>query len=193
LLHDGKSVALHHHRQLNRLCKQFGSPVLSLLNQLNAPAEAGKRRAVLFASNVCVASRGKRITLRKRQPTQGYGEKTRRCPPLDRERAIGIIHRAIALAAQGNGRLVRKMTLRQAMNRYHNVVRKAGMTGENAPHSLRYSYATEHLQRARKAGIDRREAAAGVSTLLGHGDGRGTWVERVYGRKALAAEEVSDA
>lgn len=121
------------------------------------------------------------------------GGKTRRCPPLDRERAISIIRRAIALAAQGNCRLVRKMTLRQAMNRYHYVARKAGMTGENAPHGVRYAYATEHLQRARKAGISDREAAAGVSTLLGHGDGRGTWVERVYGREALAKAVVHDA
>lgn len=32
------------------------------------------------------------------------------------------------------------------MERYHYVVRKVGMIDERAPHSLRYAYATEHLE-----------------------------------------------
>jgi hypothetical protein len=35
-----------------------------------------------------------------------------------------------------------------------------------------------------------REAAAGVSTWLGHGDGRGSWVELVYGRELLTGETM---
>ncbi|WP_232071427.1 integrase domain-containing protein [Paraburkholderia pallida] len=116
------------------------------------------------------------------------GGKTRRCPPLDRQRAAGLVARAIELSRQYGGKLVRKPDLKRAMDRYHYVVRKAGMTGENAPHSLRYAYTVEHLQRMKVAGMARPEAAAGVSMYLGHGDGRGTWVEYVYGREALAAE-----
>nr|WP_269112431.1 integrase domain-containing protein [Burkholderia cepacia] len=89
--------------------------------------------------------------------------------------------------------MVRKPDLRRAMERYHYVVRKVGMTDERAPHSLRYAYATEHLERQKAAGVSRREPAAGVSTWLGHGDGRGTWVERVYGREVLAEAEVRHA
>jgi hypothetical protein len=121
------------------------------------------------------------------------GGKTRRSPPLDRQRAAGLVARALELSRQCGGRLVRKPDLKRAMNRYHYVVRKAGMTGESAPHSLRYAYTVEHLQRMKAAGASRREAAAGVSTWLGHGDGRGTWVEMVYGRKELAAAEVNNA
>lgn len=118
------------------------------------------------------------------------GGKTRRSPPLDRKRAADTVRRAFDLARQQGGKLVRKPHLHQAMSRYHFVVATVGMTGERAPHSLRYAYATEHLQRMRAAGVSRREAAAGVSRWLGHGDGRGTWVEQVYGRKALAGGET---
>lgn len=118
------------------------------------------------------------------------GGKTRRCPPLDRERAADVIERAVEFCGQHRGKLVRKPDLKKAMDRYHYVVRKVGMKGERAPHSLRYAYATEHLQRMNAAGVSRREAAAGVSTWLGHGDGRGTWVEHVYGREELASEEA---
>lgn len=121
------------------------------------------------------------------------GGKTRRSPPLDRGRAAELVERAIDFANAFGGKLVRKPDLKRAMDRYHYVVRKAGMMGENAPHSLRYAYAVEHLQRMKVAGVSRREAAAGVSTWLGHGDGRGTWVEYVYGREALADAEVRNA
>ncbi|MDQ7975923.1 integrase domain-containing protein [Paraburkholderia sp. SARCC-3016] len=118
------------------------------------------------------------------------GGKTRRCPPLDRQRAADTVSRAIEASRGQRGKLVRKLDLKSAMCRYHYVVRSAGMVAERAPHSLRYAYATEHLQRMKAAGVTRREAAAGVSTWLGHGDGRGKWVEQVYGRETLAAGEA---
>ncbi|WP_081087535.1 integrase domain-containing protein [Burkholderia stagnalis] len=86
----------------------------------------------------------------------------------------------MALAARGNGRLVRKAGLASAMSRYHYVVRKARMAGEDAPHSLCYAYATEHLRRVSATGAGRRAGAAGIST----------WVEHVYGREALAGDSM---
>ncbi|MFM0361856.1 integrase domain-containing protein [Paraburkholderia sediminicola] len=118
------------------------------------------------------------------------GGKTRRSPSLDREHATDIVRRAMEFSRQHRGRLVRKLGTKKAMERYHYVVEKAGMVGENAPHSLRYWYATEHLRRLKAAGVTRREAVAAVSTWLGHGDGRGTWVELVYGRTALTEGEA---
>ena len=121
------------------------------------------------------------------------GGKTRRSPPLDQHRAVQLVAEAMALCAEQSGKLVRKATLKDAMSRYHYVVRKIGMKGEQAPHSLRYSYATEHLRRMQATGVSRHQAAAGVSTWLGHGDGRGTWVMLVYGQKALQLAEDQDA
>jgi len=101
------------------------------------------------------------------------GGRTRQSPPIDRERAAAVVRRAIDWMQNSRGRLVRKPGLEAAMNRYRYVVRKAGMTGERAPHSLRYGYAVEHLQRLETAGVSRREAAAAVSSWVGQGDGRG--------------------
>lgn len=120
------------------------------------------------------------------------GGKTRRCPPLDRESALALVRRAITLMQSQRGKLVVKPTLEQALNRYHYVVRRAGMIGKDAPHSLRYSYTVEHLRRMNAAGVPSREAEAGVSTYLGHGDTRGTWVKSVYGRKETTDAEVNN-
>ncbi|TDV16296.1 integrase domain-containing protein [Paraburkholderia caballeronis] len=166
--------------------------VLELQLELGLRAEEGVQ---------CVKSLADWLHAIENPATDGYvtiihgtkGGKTRRGPALDRRRAADIVRRAIALVAGGRGRLVRKPSLRQAMARYHYVVRRAGMCGKQAPHCLRYAYATEHLRRLKAAGMSRREAAAGVSTWLGHGDGRGTWVEQVYGRAELFATEVRDA
>lgn len=120
------------------------------------------------------------------------GGKTRRCPPLDRESALDLVRRAITLTRSRRGKLIAKPTIKQALDRYHYVVRKVGMVGEDAPHSLRYAYTVEHLRRMKAAGVSRREAAAGVSTYLGHGDGRGTWAEYIYGREELTDAEVNN-
>ncbi len=115
------------------------------------------------------------------------GGRSRRCPPLDRARALEIVRRATALCDERRGVLIQKSSLGQAMSRYHYVVRQIGMVGRSAPHSLRYAYATGHLERLKAAGATVAEAASAVSTYLGHGDGRGRWVVRVYGQDALAA------
>lgn len=120
------------------------------------------------------------------------GGKTRRSPPLDREHAMDIVRRALEFSRQHRGQLVRKLDMKKAMARYHYVTDKVGMTRENAPHSLRYWYATEHLRRLKATGVARRVAVAGVSTWLGHGDDRGTWVELVYGREELAGAEMNN-
>jgi hypothetical protein len=42
------------------------------------------------------------------------------------------------------------------------------------------------------AGVPRRDAEAGVSTYIGHGDGRETWVRHVYGREELSDGEANN-
>jgi hypothetical protein len=61
------------------------------------------------------------------------GGMTRRSPSLDRARATDTVRRALDLSRQSAGRLIRKLTLKQAMDRYHYVVRRVGMVGEQAP------------------------------------------------------------
>ncbi|MBW7377832.1 DNA-binding protein, partial [Escherichia coli] len=62
--------------------------------------------------------------------------------------------------------------------RYH--VRKAGLSGVKAPHSMRYHFSQEARQFYRKSGYGDKEIYARVSMDLGHGDGRGRYVKQVY-------------
>ncbi len=110
------------------------------------------------------------------------GGRTRRSPPQDRARALDVVRRARAMCRGSGGKLVRKPDLKTAMQRYSNVTRRIGMEGAQAPHCLRYTYAVEHLLRMKAEGLSRGEAVAAVSTYLGHGDGRGRYVEQVYGQ-----------
>jgi hypothetical protein len=113
------------------------------------------------------------------------GGRSRRSPPVDREQALDVVSRARALCKESGGVLIRKPDLKKAMGRYHAITRKIGMTGVEAPHSLRYQYAVNHLRKFAEQGYTWQEAAAATSTFLGHGDGRGRWVMRVYGRTII--------
>ncbi|MCC8368205.1 integrase domain-containing protein [Xenorhabdus sp. PB61.4] len=103
-------------------------------------------------------------------------------------RVLGIaavkeaVEQAMAIAEQRGGRLIDKPDLRQAMNYWRTHTTKIGLTGRYSPHSLRYAWAQEALNFYQQKGFSRQEARALVSMDLGHGDGRGRYVERVYSR-----------
>lgn len=61
-------------------------------------------------------------------------------------------------------------------------MREAGFTGKYAPHSLRYAWANEAMIFHQQCGMSEDEARAIVSMDLGHGDGRGRYIERVYSK-----------
>ncbi|MCK8208484.1 DNA-binding protein, partial [Erwinia amylovora] len=60
--------------------------------------------------------------------------------------------------------------------------RESGMTGIHAPHSLRNAYSQDAVNYHLENGMSLKEAEALVSMDLGHGDGRGAYVARVYNR-----------
>ncbi len=92
------------------------------------------------------------------------------------------VEQAIVVAEQQGGRLIDKPDLRQAMNYWRAHTTKIGLTGCHSPHSLRYAWAQDALVFYQQNGFSRQEARALVSMDLGHGDGRGRYVERVYSR-----------
>ncbi|WP_228283276.1 integrase domain-containing protein, partial [Klebsiella pneumoniae] len=65
---------------------------------------------------------------------------------------------------------------------YRNIVKDAGLTGKISPHSLRYAYSREATEYHMQRGFSKKEAEALVSMDLGHGDGRGHYVARVYNK-----------
>jgi site-specific recombinase XerC len=111
------------------------------------------------------------------------GGRTRVLPvALLPDKVAALVAIRTALTENGKGNIVEGVNLKQALNRYHNVCRSAGLTGECAPHSLRYRFAVETLSLLQKAAFSSAESLMITSEVLGHGDGRGRWVKMVYGR-----------
>ncbi|MEG4682011.1 integrase domain-containing protein [Enterobacter cloacae] len=113
------------------------------------------------------------------------GGRPRETTVFDREKVLTLLNKAIAYCDDNNGKLINKPTLHTAIERYRNILRDAGMTGENAPHSLRYAYAKDAVNFHVNNGMSRNEAEALVSMDLGHGDGRGRYIKQVYFKEDL--------
>lgn len=101
---------------------------------------------------------------------------------IDRQALSRVINNAIKVAEANNGRLIDKTGIHLAIDRYRNIVRDAGLVGKYAPHSLRYAYSGDATAFHIKKGFSQKEAEALVSMDLGHGDGRGHYVARVYNK-----------
>lgn len=101
---------------------------------------------------------------------------------LDPQAVRQAVDRALEIATVRNGRLMDAPDLKTAMNDWHNQARRCNLTGEHAPHSLRYAWAQDAIRYWLTQGLSPKEALAQVSTDLGHGDGRGRYIRQVYGR-----------
>lgn len=110
------------------------------------------------------------------------GGRPRDTTVLDREATLSAINAALKHIKENNGRLINKPSLHTAIERYRNVVREAGLTGKCAPHSLRYAYSVDVMSLHMNKGFSKEEAQALASMDLGHGDGRGHYVARVYNK-----------
>ncbi|MCH5052203.1 integrase domain-containing protein [Pectobacterium aquaticum] len=101
---------------------------------------------------------------------------------IEREKLINAVNNAINITSENNGRLINRPALHLAIEQYRNIVREAGLVGKYAPHSLRYAYTQDATKLHLKNGFSKEEADALVSMDLGHGDGRGRYVARVYNK-----------
>lgn len=108
------------------------------------------------------------------------GGRPRDTTVVRRDELMRSLNAAVAYSAEHGGKLVDKAGLRSAIDRYRNVAKDAGLTGKEAPHSLRYAYSREAIEWHMKDGLSRKEAEAMVSMDLGHGDGRGLYIMSVY-------------
>ncbi|MDE1480161.1 integrase domain-containing protein [Xenorhabdus bovienii] len=108
------------------------------------------------------------------------GGRPRQTVILDREALQNAIAYAKREQAERSGRLIDKPTIHQAVDRYRYVVRRAGLVGKLAPHSMRYHFAQQSGAHYKAQGFSEQEALALVSMDLGHGDGRGRYIRQVY-------------
>lgn len=110
------------------------------------------------------------------------GGRPRDVYPGDSERALAAVRAALAIWKKQGGVLINKPNEKEAMARYRNTMSAAGFKGKEAGHSLRYAFARDQLAHYRAQGYSREEARALTSCDLGHGDGRGRYVESTYSR-----------
>jgi len=103
----------------------------------------------------------------------------------DHEAVIPVLDYALEIMKSRKGLLINKDGLESAMNYYHYNCGLVGLVGEHAPHSLRYAYAQNGMQRYKAEDFSLKENIAQVSMDLGHGSGRGRFVVSVYGRSLL--------
>ncbi|WP_315709118.1 integrase domain-containing protein [Brenneria uluponensis] len=128
----------------------------------------------------------KQLELHQQTLTVVFGTKggrPRETRIIDREAIQRAVKAALKVAEARNGRLIDKPDLKTAMNFWRTQTTRLGLTGHYSPHSLRYAWAQDAICYYLSQGFSRSEARALTSMDLGHGDGRGRYVERVYTRK----------
>lgn len=101
---------------------------------------------------------------------------------INRQALLSVVNNAIHFMKKNNGKLIDKAGIHLAIERYRNIVREAGLVGKYAPHSLRYAYSRDAMKHHLTKDFSPKEAEALVSMDLGHGDGRGHYVTRVYNK-----------
>ncbi|WP_422527068.1 integrase domain-containing protein [Serratia fonticola] len=111
------------------------------------------------------------------------GGRPRETRIIDRNAVQQAVKDALLVAQTRNGKLIDKPDLKTAMNFWRSHTARLGLTGHYSPHSLRYAWAQDAIRFYLSQGFSRSEARALTSMDLGHGDGRGRYVERVYSRK----------
>ncbi|MEM6160668.1 integrase domain-containing protein [Erwinia sp. P6884] len=115
------------------------------------------------------------------------GGRPRETRILDRAAVSNVIAQALVIAKQRNGKLIDRADLKTAMNYWRSATTRIGLIGSYSPHSLRYAWAQDAIRFYQEQGFSRKEANALTSMDLGHGDGRGRYVERVYGLQEVQA------
>ncbi|EEQ7297780.1 integrase [Escherichia coli] len=101
---------------------------------------------------------------------------------VDRDNVLDAVNYALKYASEHNGRLIDRDNLKSAMDYYLNTLRRYGELkgGDETAHSFRYSYAASAMKYHIMNGYSYKEALALTSIDLGHGDGRGRYIEQVY-------------
>lgn len=101
---------------------------------------------------------------------------------INPQKTLQAVNNALAIMSQQSGKLIDKPNLKKAMNYWRNSTYRLGLTGQIAPHSLRYAFTQEQVGQYLKQSYSEQEALAKVSIDLGHGDGRGRFIKLVYGK-----------
>jgi len=120
------------------------------------------------------------------------GGRRRETRAADTGKALEAVREALAVVTKHGGKLIDKPNLKEAMTWYRNTVHRRVTEAVGIQvHALRYAYACDMMRLYHREGFSEREIGALVSTDLGHGDGRGRYVWKVYTRRAAAPHAES--
>jgi len=108
------------------------------------------------------------------------GGRPRRTRIFNKDEAVDLIKRCIKYVNSNGGWLINRETREQAIEFAYYTARRIGLTGEISPHSFRYSFTHRQFDQYLDLGFEEEEALAFLAEDLGHGNGRKTWVRRVY-------------
>lgn len=111
------------------------------------------------------------------------GGKSRNIRVVDVSKALEAVKNALERAKVNGGRIIDKPNLQSAMEHHAYVMRTNGCVGEYSPHSLRYAFTCDRVDAYKAQGYSHKDALAQTSLDLGHGDGRGRYIQQVYLRK----------
>lgn len=110
------------------------------------------------------------------------GGRPRNTTIVNQQEVVRAINDAAKYIKEHDGKLIDCAGLKSAISRYRNITQYAGLKGKISPHSLRYAYSQDATKFYLDQGFCQKEAEAMVSMDLGHGDGRGQYVARIYNK-----------
>lgn len=147
--------------------------------------ELGLRMAEAVRSTQSLPTWLSRLEAGKNKLTVIHGTKGKRVREVtihdcNRERVLAAVKNACSVMDAQRGKLIDRPDLKQAMYRASNEARAVGFEGTEAFHALRYSFARAQYTEYLRLGFSEKEALSQTSVDLGHGDGRGYYVKRVY-------------
>lgn len=138
-------------------------------------------------TNAIEQNRGVYLHLTKDAASKGGRPRHIYIPPGRTDAVLTAVKAAAAAKAAGGGHILNKYdNLESAVKGYENALAYRGLTGDNSNHALRREFACNQYDHyVNNEGLDKDTALSRLSQDLGHGDGRGRWVENNYlaGRK----------
>lgn len=181
---EGKKTAISEDKYLQLLLSSGErDPGFAACIQLSR--ELGLRMAEAVRSTQSVPTWLDRLEAGKNKLTVIYGTKGKRVREvtihkIHSERVLAAVRNAFEVMNAQSGKLIDRPNLKQAMNRSSNEARANGLESKESFHSLRYSFARAQYAEYLRQGFSEKEALSLTSVDLGHGDGRGYYVKRVY-------------
>jgi len=94
---------------------------------------------------------------------------------------LKAVSAASAAKTEGGGHILDQyLDLESAVKGYENALYYQGLKGNNSNHALRREFACNQYDHYLSTGLDKDIALSRLLQDLGHGDGRGRWVENNY-------------